>query len=299
MADHDQRDNRQYSNPTPPPYQYPNYPPPGQQPISHAAPAEPFYKKTWFVVLLLIIFPPAGITLAWVFKKPEIVPVRVLLTVVSALILLIALVPKDSSASNTGTNPKSEIVSQQNSSTDEKEKKEVDKSELKTTLDKALAFDPAGYTPESFSTLTTAISEGQSTYSDASATEAEVDKATSAITAAVSALKVAFNPANYVSVGYTDLARNPDNYKGSNIVITGKVLQVSEGKTEINLRVATDMKYDDIVFIGYDPSLMTSRVLEDDTVTIYGMCIGLYSYTSTLGATISLPGMYADQIEIQ
>lgn len=94
------------------------------------------------------------------------------------------------------------------------------------------------------------------------------------------------------------LRETPTPIKGEKLRFSGKVLQVMEGTSENNLRVATDGKYDDVVFVGYDPKIMESKILEDDFVTIYGECIGLYSYTSTMGAKISLPGIYANTITI-
>ena len=37
-----------------------------------------------------------------------------------------------------------------------------------------------------------------------------------------------------------------------------------------------------MIFVGYDKNLLDFRVLEDDTVTVYGTCIGLYSYKPTM-----------------
>lgn len=63
-----------------------------------------------------------------------------------------------------------------------------------------------------------------------------------------------FNAANYQSVTYADVARNPYTYKEQKLVFSEKVLQVVEGEQEINLRVATDGKFNDVVFVGYDPN---------------------------------------------
>lgn len=82
---------------------------------------EPFYKSTWFVVLLLILFPPVGIILAWVFKKPTNSAARIVLTVVSVLILIIALTPKGS-PSTTSTSPKAQT--QQETKKEESKKEE-------------------------------------------------------------------------------------------------------------------------------------------------------------------------------
>lgn len=102
----------------------------------------------------------------------------------------------------------------------------------------------------------------------------------------------------YESIPYNELARNPDAYKGKKIEISGRVLQVSEGSSENQLRVATSGNYDNVVMVGYNPKLVSSRVLEDDRVTVYGTYVGIYSYTSVMGATISVPGVSAKSIKV-
>ena len=152
------------------------------------------------------------------------------------------------------------------------------------------------YTPETWQPFADALSHAQEVESDEEATQAEVDSASSSLTSAAINLVEAFDPNDYSSVAFSDLARNPDAYMGQKIVVSGRVLQVVEGSTETNLRIATDGEYDDIVFVGFDPSIIDYHILEDDNVTIYGTCIGQFSYESTLGATISLPGIYGEQV---
>lgn len=59
-----------------------------QNQVQAPAREEPFYRRTWFCVLMAIIFPPLGIALIWVFKKPTAQSARIALTVVSAVILV-------------------------------------------------------------------------------------------------------------------------------------------------------------------------------------------------------------------
>lgn len=59
-----------------------------QNQVQAPAREEPFYRRTWFCVLMAIIFPPLGIVLMWVFKKPTAQSARIALTVVSAVILI-------------------------------------------------------------------------------------------------------------------------------------------------------------------------------------------------------------------
>lgn len=176
---------------------------------------------------------------------------------------------------------------------------DVDKSLLKSSLDEYNALDPEQYTTESYSAMDEALKNGQAVFEKQDATQDEVTQAVAVLGAASTNLKEVFNPENYTAVAYADLARTPDAYAGQRIVISGKVLQVSESATEIDLRVATDGGYEDVVMVGYDPDLLPSRILKDDMINAYGISIGLYKYTSTMGASISVPGLFADQVELQ
>lgn len=40
------------------------------------------------------------------------------------------------------------------------------------------------------------------------------------------------------------------------------------------------------------------RVIEDDYITIYGISSGLITYESTLGASITIPGVLIDKIDM-
>lgn len=99
-------------------------------------------------------------------------------------------------------------------------------------------------------------------------------------------------------ITYKQLARTPDEYKGKKVKFQGTVLQVIEGDDENQGRLATKDGYDDVIYFGYDPDLLDVRLLEDDVITIYGTSIGVYSYTTVMGATVTLPAVWIDRIEI-
>lgn len=98
-------------------------------------------------------------------------------------------------------------------------------------------------------------------------------------------------------ITYDNLARNPDDYMGEKVKFKGTVVQVIEGSSEIQIRFAVNDDYDQILYCAYDPSIVDSRILEDDTITIYGVSIGTISYESTLGGTITIPGISIDKID--
>lgn len=105
-------------------------------------------------------------------------------------------------------------------------------------------------------------------------------------------------------ITYDQLARTPDDYEFEKVKFYGRVVQVIEEDDETYLRIATKpTKYgtyhDDIILASYLSSITPSRVLEDDMVTIYGWSMGLTSYESTMGGTITIPLILVTQIEIE
>lgn len=106
--------------------------------------------------------------------------------------------------------------------------------------------------------------------------------------------KVAYD----TGITYNQLARTPNDYKGKKAKFTGKVIQVMEGDKENDLRIAVNGNYDTILFVGYDPKITNIRILENDNITVKGTSIGIYSYQSTIGGKISIPGMWVDNIEL-
>ena len=99
-------------------------------------------------------------------------------------------------------------------------------------------------------------------------------------------------------ITYDQLARTPDDFEGKKAKFTGKVVQVMEGDGETQLRIAVNDNYDTILFVAYKSDLISSRVLEDDNVTVSGESLGLITYESTMGGEISIPSMEVKVITI-
>ena len=98
-------------------------------------------------------------------------------------------------------------------------------------------------------------------------------------------------------ITYDQLARTPDDYILQKVKFSGKVIQVMEDSGEITIRLAVNSDYDTVLICTYDPSIVSSRVLEDDKITIYGYSMGLYSYESTMSGTITIPSVSIDKID--
>lgn len=98
-------------------------------------------------------------------------------------------------------------------------------------------------------------------------------------------------------ITYNQLARTPDDYTDKKVKFTGTVIQVLEADSTTQIRLAVNGDYNDIVYGEYSSDIVKSRVLDDDTITIYGVSKGLLSYESTIGGTITIPSVYIEKID--
>ncbi|EOV2447582.1 hypothetical protein ACOMOD_000390 [Enterococcus faecalis] len=99
-------------------------------------------------------------------------------------------------------------------------------------------------------------------------------------------------------ITYDELARNPEQNKGKKIILSGTIIQVIEGKDYSQYRLAVNDNYDHIVFIEIPKSLLSSRILENDIIKIYGQSYGTIDYESTLSGNITVPAITVDKFEI-
>lgn len=98
---------------------------------------------------------------------------------------------------------------------------------------------------------------------------------------------------NYISqcstANYSDVERNPDNYNGEKIKITGEVVQVSEGWFDtVTMRVSSN---GDMWYVTYTREDGESRILEGDNITCYGECDGVISYITVFGSQVTIPSL--------
>lgn len=127
--------------------------------------------------------------------------------------------------------------------------------------------------------------------------QAEAESKAAAESEAQAAAEAAAKAGYETGITYDQLARTPDDYEGKLVKFNGKVVQVINGDDEIQIRLAVNSNYDTILYCGYDPDIVSSRILEDDIITIYGTSMGLISYQSTMGGTITIPAVYVDKID--
>ena len=98
-------------------------------------------------------------------------------------------------------------------------------------------------------------------------------------------------------ITYDQLARTPDDYIGSKVMFYGKVIQVIESDNKVQIRLAVDDNYDTVLLGEYESSIVSSRVLDNDYITIYGISVGTITYQSTMGGNITIPGVLVERID--
>lgn len=131
-----------------------------------------------------------------------------------------------------------------------------------------------------------------STISSSKADNVSIDTSTSSSTT--------FNSTEYsTGITYKELARTPDNYMDKKVKFTGTVIQVMEGDSETDIRLAVNDNYDNVLYCAIPKELTNNnRILENDSITIYGTSGGLVSYNSTMGEKITIPGIEVDKFQL-
>lgn len=106
---------------------------------------------------------------------------------------------------------------------------------------------------------------------------------------------------NYEKLDYKSILRDPNAYEGRYFTFSGHVFQLV-GEQEVGdtvytvLFVATRGKYDNICRVTYYRPASSPRILEDDTVTVYAECDGLYTYETVRGNSNTILAFTADSI---
>ncbi|MFY1069223.1 hypothetical protein [Enterococcus sp. AD013-P3] len=107
------------------------------------------------------------------------------------------------------------------------------------------------------------------------------------------------DPATYnTGITYDNLARTPDQYMGNKVTFQGKIIQVMEGDGYTQYRFAVDSNYDNVALIEITSDKLSTRVLENDIITIYGESKGNITYDSTLGGKITIPAISVNMFNI-
>lgn len=147
------------------------------------------------------------------------------------------------------------------------------------------------------SKVATSVSESDET--DSSSDELDDESTFDSEFEEESSVPTEVNIADYnTGVTYDNLARNPEDTEGQKVTLSGEIAQVIEDEDFSQYRLAIDGDYDKMVLIQIPKELLTSRVLENDLITVYGESLGTIDYESTMGGQITIPAVNVDKFEV-
>lgn len=94
--------------------------------------------------------------------------------------------------------------------------------------------------------------------------------------------------------GYEALAREPEQWLFADVAVTGVVVQVMERQYENQLRLRLD---GGDVLVSYSRGAGQPRLLEQDTVTVYGRSLGTATCETVSGGQETMPILEAEYLE--
>ncbi len=106
-----------------------------------------------------------------------------------------------------------------------------------------------------------------------------------------------YDSTSYPVGDYTSIMRSPSTYKGEAMSVYGRVVQVSDGLFYKVMRVATQGRWDNIFYVTCLGNT-AEGVIEGDYITIYGECDGTETYTTVMGASVTIPSIDAEKVFI-
>ncbi|WP_294405607.1 hypothetical protein [uncultured Clostridium sp.] len=270
-----------------------------------------WYQKTWVIILLLIFIWPVGLILMWTQGKFNKIA-RIIITLLFIIIAIAGCGSKGDTGKTSSSEGSTISSSSSEATTQEDKEKETENKKIKDMENK---YEPILISQKDYATMTNEegnlanemisnwdklSDEFRNKYNDSkNAIATSITNYNNKKKEEEAAQKAAEEAVAYdTGITYEQLARTPDDYKDKKVKFTGRVVQVMEGDKETDLRIAVGDNYDTILFVGYNPNITSTRILENDYVTIKGKSVGIYTYQSTMGGQISIPGVWVDNIVI-
>lgn len=104
----------------------------------------------------------------------------------------------------------------------------------------------------------------------------------------------AINKDDYSPLDYKQMDKNSDKFLTKKLSATGTVFQIMEDSTGGLILLSVDGDSSQNIAVMYKG---TNDVVEDDTITVYGIGATDYTYESQAGLKITVPCILADEIE--
>lgn len=101
------------------------------------------------------------------------------------------------------------------------------------------------------------------------------------------------------SITYDKIVGNPDEYKNKKVVFNGYVLEAYVTDDDFcSMRISTDGKYDDDIFVAYYLEDVDVVVEEGEKILAFGTFLDMCEYNTLSGRSRTIPLVSAESIEI-
>lgn len=296
-------------------YQEPGYQKSANSSGSRESSKSKWYQKTLVVVLFIVFLWPVGLFLMWKYKKDWNKVLKIVITILFVIMAIFSCaISNDSVETSSDANPETKTASTDESK-DSKEKVLQSISAVYSgSTEEGVVLDSNNYgisVTALYDDGSTDVISGFTIDNPVALVAGQSSKVSIAYENATCELEVmctTITPDAYKAqcqdIPYSELARTPDAYIGQYVRFTGEIIQVLENGNTATYRInVTQGEYgiwDDTVIASFDLSNSQSRYLEDDIVAFYGQYEGLYTYTSVLGSSVTIPNIsikYMDLVQ--
>lgn len=254
----------------------------------------PFYQKSWFILLMLLIFPPIGIFLVWKFSSFG-KPARIVLTVISVFIFFVNFVGGANDVAEEPT-PQTEATTEQPATPEEPSEPELTPEEQAALEAEEQAAAEAKAKEEAEAKAKAEEEQKRKAEEEAKKKAEEEQRAKEEAAQAEKQKQQAF--ANS-TITYQQLEKGSDKYAMEPVRFKGEVIEINEDASGTIMRIAvtpTSYGYDFNDFIIVMTTEDTSDIYKDDIVTVDGYVFGAHTYESQAGWNITAPLITGDAI---
>ncbi|MDU4479726.1 hypothetical protein [Clostridium sp.] len=230
-----------------------------------------FYETKWFTLIMFVLICPVGVFLMWknkIFNKAGRIILSILVVPITfiEIVFWIAIINPQSAIEK--SNQQIEIRNKESNS--KSQENEIPKEEIDNSNSTTFQIEDDGkeINDEKIEKSSDLIKEIYNLYKESSEPKTE------------------------------EFLRNPDSFKGKNILYTGKIIQVLEGNDEYPTNIIIENDIDgEMVNILYERKEGQPRYLVDDYITVLGAFDRIESMQNLMGQQVPVPIIDSNYID--
>lgn len=238
-----------------------------------------FYETKWFTLLMFVLICPVGVFLIWkneIFNKVGRIILSLLVVPITfmELVFWIAIINPQSAIEKSNQ----QIEMRNKESNSKSQENEVPKEETENNSKSQENEIPKDETDNNKSITFQIEDDGKEII------DAKIEKSSDSIKEIYNLYKKSSEPKT------EEFLRNPDLFKGKNILYTGKIIQVLEGNDEYPTNIVIENDIDgEMVNILYERKEGQPRYLVEDYISVLGVFDRIESMEMLTGEQVPVP----------